>query len=93
MARIQHHECVIEGRWVVSAGRVIVDSTCDRIHFLVTDYLCHLADTDDGWSRLYSDPADGRLWELSYPQSHLHGGGPPTLTAISSEQAAIRFGL
>jgi hypothetical protein len=33
--------------------------------------------------------ADG---ELSYPQSHLHGGGPPTLEPLSKDEATMRYG-
>jgi hypothetical protein len=29
-----------------------------------------------GWDTLYRDPATGALWEVIYPQSYMHGGGP-----------------
>jgi len=35
----------------------------------------------DGWTTKYK-ANDGTIWELSYPESHLHGGGPPKLVQI-----------
>jgi len=48
---------------------------------------------DGGWSRLYLDPVDGRYWELIYPQSEIHGGGPPRLAHISADAAKIKYGV
>jgi len=31
--------------------------------------------TDVGWTREYSDPSTGSLWQLTYLLSHLQGGG------------------
>ena len=42
--------------------------------------------------KIYRDPKDARLWELSYPQSEMHGGGPAKLTCISSQLAETIFG-
>ncbi|PSQ68200.1 MAG: hypothetical protein BRD29_04400 [Bacteroidetes bacterium QH_2_67_10] len=47
---------------------------------------------DGGWSSLHFDPDDGRLWELTFPESHLHGGGPPVLHVISQEEAREKYG-
>ena len=48
--------------------------------------------TDGGWSALHFDPADGRLWELTFPESRLHGGGPPLLHVVSEEEAREKYG-
>lgn len=63
-----------------------------RIHRLVSDHLQQLSTTDDGWSALFRDPQDGRYWELTYPHSAMHGGGPARLTMISRETAQQRYG-
>ena len=47
---------------------------------------------EGGWSKLYRDPSDGRLWELTFPNSEWHGGGPPCLTCISREKADGKYG-
>lgn len=47
---------------------------------------------DGGWSALHFDPADGRLWEFTFPESRLHGGGPPLLHVVSEEKAREKYG-
>jgi len=41
---------------------------------------------------LYRDPDDGRYWERTYPQSELHGGGPPELRVLATEDARQKYG-
>ena len=36
----------------------------------------------DQWKTEYEDPRTGEKWLLDYPQSDLHGGGPPRLRRI-----------
>jgi hypothetical protein len=48
--------------------------------------------TDSGWSALHLDPGDGRFWELTFPEGHLHGGGPPLLRVVSEEEARQKYG-
>ncbi|MGZ5170952.1 MAG: Imm27 family immunity protein, partial [Burkholderiales bacterium] len=61
---------------------------------LVNRWLIHLTDdpASGAWLRLYKDPTDGRLWELTYPHSEMHGGGPRILRVITSTEAAQTFG-
>jgi hypothetical protein len=40
---------------------------------------------------LYADPVTGKFWELTYPQSHLHDGGPRQLSEISSSAARVKY--
>jgi len=86
-------EVVLEGRWLVEGGRVRADATEERIGVLVEKTLTHLADDPaaGAWVRLFRDPSDGRLWELTYPQGEMHGGGPRTLRVISGVDAKRRF--
>jgi hypothetical protein len=50
-----------------------------------------LGNDQSGWDALYADPATGKFWELTYPQSHLHGGGPRQLSEISSSAARVKY--
>lgn len=61
------------------------------IEWLVSSYLTQLAVTPDGWSSLFRDPADGRIWELTYPSGGMHGGGPPSLALLSRAEAERRY--
>jgi len=72
-------------------GRLVPDESAMRIHGLTTSCLQRVAVTDEGWSVLYRDPEDGRLWEHTYPESSLHGGGPALLHVISDQQAHERY--
>jgi hypothetical protein len=35
-----------------------------------------LGHDQSSWDTLYRDPATGKLWEVTYPESQRHGGGP-----------------
>ena len=85
------HEREIHGRWIYAEGAPKADSSCERIDVLIARVLVPVAATGDGWDRLYRDPADNRLWELTYLQSAMHGGGPPTLRQLSDEQAGDKY--
>jgi len=36
-----------------------------------------------GWEIEYIDDATGERWLMDYPQSYLHGGGPPRLRRVA----------
>ncbi len=93
MRKILPHETLIQGKWLFQEGRVVGDESCCRIESLIDGHLIEMARADGGWSTLYEDPNDRRLWERTYPQSGLHGGGPPSLRLVSKEEAKRRFGL
>ena len=69
----------------------IVDSS--RIASLTKSHFKKLATRESGWTILYLDPSDGRYWELSHPQSELHGGGPPLLMQLDSTEARRLYSL
>ena len=48
---------------------------------------------EGGWRQLYRDPRDGRLWELTFPQGSLHGGGPRRLAVVDEAEAREGFGI
>ena len=86
-------ETSLIGQWLSHDGQVVADESCRRIRNLVAEHLIQVARSPDGWSSLYRDPADGRLWEHTYPESGLHGGGPPALMWLSPKQALARYGI
>jgi hypothetical protein len=86
-------ETVLTGRWILQGDRPVEDEICKRIFALTKSYLVEVARDASGWSALYRDPADGRYWELTYPQSELHGGGPPELTVLSNEEVGRKYGV
>ena len=88
--KLEQTETDLLGKWESVGNRVIADKTCERIKALTSQWLQKIA--GGGWETLYRDPEDGRYWELTYPESHMHGGGPPRLTYLSKEQARAKYG-
>jgi len=84
-------ESDLVGHWVSIGGRTEGDAICKRIERLVSEALELLARSRDGWETLYRDPADGRLWERTYPNSGWHGGGPPRLRVIALTEAQSKY--
>ena len=78
MTDITHSESIIEG---------------ERIEWLTKNKLHKVAVNSEQWKVLYQDPSDKRYWLLMYPQSSLHGGGPPVLKVISAHEAKEVFGV
>jgi hypothetical protein len=62
-----------------------------RIEWLTRHKLQRLANDFSGWNILFRDLRDGRLWELTFPQSEMHGGGPKRLHVISADEASARY--
>ena len=92
MSTLRPDETELVGKWELVGGRLVADAVATRIQMLLSGPLIPIRASQDGWNTLYLDPSDNRLWELSYPESHLHGGGPPSLTLLSSEEADKRYG-
>ncbi len=88
---IQSSEIEINGAWIEQNGKMVADPNSVRIADLIANKLLKLAVADGGFSTLYVNQSDSRLWELSYPQSDGHGGGPPRLSQISSEDASLKY--
>jgi len=89
---LQPHETDLVGRWERKQGRTVEDATASRIKSLVKNTLVKLGSDSTGWDVLYRDPNDGRLWELTYPQSASHGGGPPRLSLLETQSARTKYG-
>ena len=85
-------ESLIEGNWIIENNKLVADANSHRIQRLIDGgSLILVARSPDGWSVLYRDLADGRLWELTYPDSGLHGAGAPCLTLVSKEVASTNY--
>ncbi len=72
-------------------GKIIADNTSQRIFDLVNGYLIKIGHDQSGWNTVYQDTDDGRLWELTYLESDLQGGGPPSLVVISRDAAELKY--
>jgi hypothetical protein len=70
---------------------VVADATEQGIEWLTRQKLERIANDWSGWNTLYRDPRDGRLWELTYPQGEMHGGGPRRLHVLSRDEAAAKY--
>ncbi len=64
------------------------EATEQRIEWLTKQKLQPIAKDLSGWETLYRDPRDCRLWELTYPQSGMHGGGPRRLQVLSRDETS-----
>jgi hypothetical protein len=92
MMNIDPSETVLIGQWVLQGACPVADDVCNRIFTLTKLHLVKLGSDASGWAVLYRDPNDGRHWELIYPQSELHGGGPPQLRCLTFDEARQKFG-
>lgn len=90
---IRPEETEIRGHWIARPGGVEGDQNCQRIEELVGGHLRRMGSDASGWDVLYVDPTDGRYWELIYPESHLHGGGPPLLRHLARDEAKQKYGV
>lgn len=85
-------DTLLTGAWVRDGNDVRSDAVCERIEAVLPS-LRRLAMSADGWSTLLQDPADGRYWEHTYPQSEGHGGGAPQLEHVSGFYARSMYDL
>ena len=88
---IKKNENALYGKWILEGKKIVADETVKRIEYLIAAVLEEKAVANNGWEKLYQDQSDKRLWELTYLQSELHGGGPPSLINISKEEARVKY--
>ena len=91
-SRIAACEIDLNGAWQARGGKLVADPACARIEWLANNHLVLLGVDSTGWHELYRDPDDGRLWELTWPKSEMHGGGPPRLTCLTLQAARDKYG-
>lgn len=88
---IEPQETLIRGEWQAIKGRMVADPSALRIRALIDTELEKIGSTSGGWETLYRDRRDGRFWELFYPHSEMHGGGPASLRSIDSGEASNEY--
>jgi len=88
---IEPFETEITGAWIVRDNKVMADRNCERIDRLTSSHLRVLTTGAAGWDTLYLNPSDGAYWECVYPQSNMHGGGPPQLRRLTIDQAKQKY--
>ena len=93
MKILQPNETTLVGEWRTVAGKMQGNEACDRIDYLLNHVLQKIGQDASGWSVLFRDPGDGRYWELTYPQGHIQGGGPPALKCLSLSQVESKYRL
>jgi hypothetical protein len=86
-------ETEVVGKWIFDGKGAHADDTAIRIEHLTKHVLQKLAvsRTLGAWETLFRDPQDGRLWERTYPEGEMHGGGPPKLATISETKARANY--
>ena len=77
----------IKGQWISNpkTGKVEGDENCQLIERLISGELTRVATDLSGWSTLYRNKNGKEYWELYYPHSEMHGGGPPSLRLIEGD--------
>jgi hypothetical protein len=95
MTTLKPYEVELTGTWVFDGKVMHQDQVCARINNLTSHVLEQVAVSKlyGAWETLFRDTFDGRLWEKTYPQGDLQGGGPPRLAVISTEEAIRKYGI
>ena len=93
MNELSPEETIIVGGWHLNDTKIEADDNCKRIEWLIKSKLRRIASDESGWDTLFQDTKDGRYWEHYYPQSHMHGGGPPSLKYIAQNEANKKYGV
>jgi immunity protein 27 of polymorphic toxin system len=79
------------GAWILDDnGQVMGDDSERRIGELIEGCL-RIADREGGWTILFRNPLNGTYWELTYPHSEMHGGGPRKLSRLSRSEVTDRY--
>ena len=89
---LKSSEVELRGAWISDGSRVHADGVCGRIDWLLRNRLERIG-SDALGGPSFRDPGDGRYWEFRYPKSEMHGGGPPALTAIHTDEVRARYGV
>ena len=68
--------------WVSEDGKMIARGDAAAIDDMLGTKLEKIRSDASGWLVVYRHRETNQLWELSYPQSEMHGGGPRRLRLI-----------
>lgn len=89
--KLKPNEIELRGSWELVGTSMKADDVSNRIESLISTYLTEIGEDESGWNKLYQDPEDKRYWELSYPESEMHGGGAPLLKNVSLQEAKGKY--
>ncbi len=89
--KLQPFETKLQGTIIEKDGSPNFDGVAQRIAWLTENYLTYLTSDETGWFSLYRDPSDNRLWEKTFADSQLQGGGVPVLSVVTDAQAAEKY--
>lgn len=64
---------------VLENGRIVARGDAVTINEMLANELQKVGVDEGGWTTIYRHRDTGELWELSYPNSEMHGGGPRRL--------------
>lgn len=92
MTPIRPEETALQGYWLDTGSSVTADANWERIRRLTQEHLELVAIAANGRERLYRDPADNRLWELTPVDPNLPAG-PPLLQVIAPSAAAQKYAV
>lgn len=92
MTPIRPEETILQGYWLDTGSSVTADANWERIRRLTQEHLELMAIAGNGRERLYRDPGDNRLWELTPVDPNLPAG-PPLLQVIDRPSAARKYAL
>jgi hypothetical protein len=82
--QLLENEIELKGAWHEEGSGVVANEVCVRIQWLVENSFKEIASLN--WETVYQDINDSRFWLLTYPQSNMHGGGPPSINIITNSQ-------
>ena len=68
--------------WYSEDGKTTARGDAAAIDEMLSTKLEKIRTEENGWIVIYRHRDTNQLWELSYPQSELHGGGPRRLRLI-----------
>ncbi|MDB5407069.1 MAG: hypothetical protein JWL84_1981 [Rhodospirillales bacterium] len=70
--------------WVESGAEVAAEGDSATINDWLATKLEKIQTDTSGWLILYRNRESGEFWEMSYPDGHMHGGGPRLLLCLGS---------
>ena len=83
---------IIKGNWLVVDEKIVGDSICEIIENMIANNLDEVGNREGGWITLFKEKTTGKFWERTFPESNMHGGGPPQLELLSKNDIKERYG-
>ena len=90
--KVTYMSKIIKGNWVKIDGKIMGDSNCEIIDNMIENDLEKVGDREEGWITLFKEKLTNKFWERIYPDSHMHGGGPPQLELLSKNEVMDKYG-